>query len=425
VTPRYDELRGLRVIGLWPPRAPVVTDLTEMDGIRPAQQAGIELGDRVVSVNGKAVMSAEDVERELAGRAGTNVDFVVRRGGDSLRKTIPALDVPQYVLGISATTTKVARLRTGGPGADAGLRPHDVITAVNGRPVASSMGLREALLDEPGTAVLTVERGAEQLEVTVEVPDEAVATAFEESIWFYGGPEPEPAGGDPKDDEPGVVMAWVEEGGPAWEAGLRPGDSIVRAGGADVEEWRDILVARARARGEPCEIAWLHDGELKEAAVQPVAGPGLGGVEAGFRMETQKSELRRYGVMAAIGKGMQNTKATIREILMMLRGMGAGRVSPKQMGGIVTISVASYHAASAGMGQLLYLTAVISASIAFLNILPIPVLDGGHLMFLLIEKIRGRRVGERALAIAQAVGFALLMLLVIYVTGNDIMRLIR
>ncbi len=73
--------------------------------------------------------------------------------------------------------------------------------------------------------------------------------------------------------------------------------------------------------------------------------------------------------------------------------------------------------------MLLYMTAVISAAIAYLNILPIPVLDGGHLLFLAIEKVRGRRVGERALSIAQTVGLVLLVLLMVYATRNDILRI--
>jgi len=140
-------------------------------------------------------------------------------------------------------------------------------------------------------------------------------------------------------------------------------------------------------------------------------------------MELHRSVVRRYGAVGAIGTGLVNAFQTLEDLFLTLRGFARREVSPSQMGGIILIAQASYHAAKRGIGMLLYMTAVISAAIAYLNILPIPVLDGGHLLFLAIEKVRGRRVGERALSIAQTVGLVLLVLLMVYATRNDILRI--
>ena len=98
-------------------------------------------------------------------------------------------------------------------------------------------------------------------------------------------------------------------------------------------------------------------------------------------------------------------------------------VSPRNLGGVVLIAYSSYRAAQQGLGALLYWTALISVGLAFLNILPIPVLDGGHLVFVAIEKLRGKPLGEKAMMISQLVGFGLLATLLVYVLRNDLLRL--
>ena len=139
-------------------------------------------------------------------------------------------------------------------------------------------------------------------------------------------------------------------------------------------------------------------------------------------MDWPVMERRQYGALSAITHGIGDFKETLTSIVISLRGIATRDVSPRNLGGIVTIARLSYRAAELGIGKLLYMTAVLSASIAFLNILPVPVLDGGHLLFLAIEKLRGRRISERAMTIAQTVGFVLLILLVVYVTRNDLVN---
>jgi regulator of sigma E protease len=133
----------------------------------------------------------------------------------------------------------------------------------------------------------------------------------------------------------------------------------------------------------------------------------------------------RESVPGAVVRGVRSTFSTLGEIFVTISRIISADVGPKNMGGIITISRVSYRAAEQGFGKLLYMTAIISASLAFLNILPIPVLDGGHLVFLAIEKIRGRRLSERTMTILQSIGFAALILLVVFVTWNDIARLVN
>ena len=135
-------------------------------------------------------------------------------------------------------------------------------------------------------------------------------------------------------------------------------------------------------------------------------------------------ETRRYGPVSAVQHGIVDFKQNMIDLFATIQGLATRHISSRVLGGIVTIAGVSYRAAEFGLGKLLHMTAMISISIAFLNILPVPVLDGGHLLFLAIEKLRGRRLSEKVMNIAQTVGFVLLILLVVYVTRNDILRLL-
>jgi regulator of sigma E protease len=137
-----------------------------------------------------------------------------------------------------------------------------------------------------------------------------------------------------------------------------------------------------------------------------------------------KQVIRHYGVWGSVKAGVAKTYGTVAEIVLSIRGMARREVSSKNLGSIIVIAQSSYLAAQEGIGKLLYLTAVISAALAFLNILPIPILDGGHLLFVAIEKVRGRPVSEKVMAISQYVGLTLLLALVFYAIANDIMRFI-
>ena len=99
-------------------------------------------------------------------------------------------------------------------------------------------------------------------------------------------------------------------------------------------------------------------------------------------------------------------------------------MSTKALGGPVLIAQASYESAKSGLGKLIYFLAIISINLAVLNILPVPVLDGGHLLFIGVEKIKGSPVSEKTLVIANYVGFAMIISLMIYATKNDIMRIL-
>ncbi len=409
VYPRYERAAGMRQVGFMPPVEPVVTGLTEMgpDGRRPAEEAGIELGDRIVSVGGRPVEYFREIQEILDVFEGDKVEFELLRGDRRLSVEVEPVAVPRFLVGISGVDNEVKALQGGGAAMEAGIQVGDRIVAVGERSVRGVIELEEAIADRMNGTVLTVERGGELVEIGIEVADRGAVDDFMFS--FTTGSSNE--------------LTWVREGGPAWQAGLRVGDVITQVGDHEVGSWEGILEANARLGGEARTVRWRRDGEEYYAEVVPEHSSEGEPARIGALFTELRLQVRREDVVGAVSVGFQKTYGAFADMLLTIRGFATREVSPQHVGGIVLIAHVAYHAARRGIGYLLYFSAIISIALAFLNILPIPVLDGGHLMFIGIEKIRGRPVGERARGISQTVGLTLLLLLVVYAFRNDLMRI--
>jgi regulator of sigma E protease len=407
IEPQYNSRLGARTIGLVPQAQPLVTGLAKLQyagGASPAEEGGVRLGDRILAVNGVPVHTAGDVEDQLLNYPDSELTLLVQRKGKDLTLHVHSRPAEEYMLGISGMTATVDELQPGGVAQRAGLQEGDRITAVNGRPVQSVIDLQSALNQANGPARLDVARKDGNVTLTVAVPDAIAARDLIDSLAFKSG----------------NTLTWVKQDGPAYEAGMRVGDKILSVGGVEVGKWEEVLAAGAQAGDGPREMEWSRDGKTLSASITPVLTPRGTGGAIGILMEWPVTVDRRYGALRAVGVGLSDFRQTLIDTLASIEGIATHTVSPRMLGGIVSIARFSYRAAEFGLGKLFYLTAVLSVSIGFLNILPIPILDGGHLLFLAIEKLRGRRVSEKAMSIAQTIGGVLLIMLVVYVTRNDI-----
>jgi regulator of sigma E protease len=127
--------------------------------------------------------------------------------------------------------------------------------------------------------------------------------------------------------------------------------------------------------------------------------------------------------LRAIGMGVQETWFVVDRTLSYISGVFTGREAADQLGGPIRIAQVSGQVATAGFAPLIHLTAVLSVSIGLLNLFPIPLLDGGHLLFYAIETIRGRPLSERAQELGFRIGLAIVLMLMIFATFNDILHL--
>ena len=146
--------------------------------------------------------------------------------------------------------------------------------------------------------------------------------------------------------------------------------------------------------------------------------------ERGLVLKADTRIQRADGVFDAIGLGLKDTYAKIIQVYGTLRGIITNRISPRILGGPITIARVAFNIAGENFWEFVYFLALISINLAVVNFLPIPVLDGGHMVFLIYEKLRGRPPSETVRAVATYIGLALILALMIFVFWMDIRRLL-
>jgi len=221
-------------------------------------------------------------------------------------------------------------------------------------------------------------------------------------------------------------------GGAAERAGLAPGDRILAADGQPVQSW-EALVAAVQAKPDtPLHLTVERSGARQSVEVVPAAVASgdkrIGRIGAAPQIpaaHADKMVIRvQHGVFESLWKAVLKTGDIAVFSLKMLGKMLMGEVSWKHLSGPVTI--ADFAGQSAALGWVSYLTflALISISLGVLNLLPIPLLDGGHLMYYAIEIVKGKPVSDRAMELGQRVGLALLLVMMAFAFYNDLNRLL-
>jgi len=312
--------------------------------------------------------------------------------------------------------------------AAAGLRSGDTVRSVEGEPITTWQELRwrvlqSALQRSPLRLEIVNDRGhlnAVTLDLRSFPTDDVESDALDRIGLRLYRPPLEP------------VIGQVVRGGAAEKAGLAPGDRVLLADGRPVESW-EALVAAVQARPEmPLALTIERAGARQAVEVVPAAvaaGPKrIGRIGAAPQVPASHAEKMLIRVQHGLGESLWKAIVKTGDIavfsLKMLGKMLFGEVSWKHLSGPVTI--ADFAGQSAQMGWVSYLTflALISISLGVLNLLPIPLLDGGHLMYYAIEIVKGKPVSERAMELGQRVGLALLLVMMAFAFYNDLNRLL-
>ncbi len=229
-----------------------------------------------------------------------------------------------------------------------------------------------------------------------------------------------------------AVIGKVNPESPAAAAGLSVGDEILAIAGHPITTWSEVVQRVRAAPGESLAFIFRRDGADRIVNITPAVvdedGRQFGRIGATVRDDGRsRSELMirvSYGPMAALSKALDETWDKSVFSLVMIGKMISGEVSWRNISGPVTIADYAGQSAKLGMTYYLQFLALVSISLAVLNLLPIPILDGGHLLYYVVEIIKGGPLSERSMEIGQQIGLALLMMLMAFAFYNDINRLI-
>lgn len=225
--------------------------------------------------------------------------------------------------------------------------------------------------------------------------------------------------GEVKDTTIGELMPNM----PAAVAGVHVGDHISAINGVPTPTWEKV-VDRVSAAGDTIAVT-LHRATGEDVTLQiPTQKMNEGGVNRRVIGITPEVTVRAAGIGDAIGRGWGFCAGTTRAIVQFIGGLTTGASSVSQLSGPLGVAKLSGESAREGSGAFLFFIAYVSVSIAFLNILPFPALDGGHIMYVVIEAVIRRPIPTRVKLWIQQVGMALLLLLVLFVSYHDIVRMI-
>lgn len=291
------------------------------------------------------------------------------------------------------------------------------IERVNGDTISTWDGLVTAMLTSGDTALVVSVSGRDTpLVMGIPARDSAARVAVVSALQ----PLHEP------------IVSEVAAGLPAAKAGIRPGDQIVRVGHDTIRTWQDLVDHTQSSAGDTLQLSILRGDSVFGISVVPhlEAVPDLlsGTVRnvALIGLTDSIPLLRRaLSVGGAVTAGTAMTAGAAEGIWLVLKGLVLRQVSVRQLGGPIAIGQQSGQFAREGFVAFLGFMAFISVNLAVLNILPIPVLDGGHLVFLALEGIRRRPVSIAVRARVTQVGLALLLALMLFVIVNDVARIVR
>ena len=397
----------------------------------PGAVGGLMPGDAIVSINGDPISHWAMFQTRIFTSANRPLDLVVERDGE--RKILSVIPDPEPSvrgdIGIirvsSRTETVVSHIEEGSLAAQTGIQVGDQIESINGKKlhnvpyfgygvwqasedwrIEKYQALYQSINENQEALTLGIRRGDESL--TLELPVR----------WR--------------------VKASVQEDSIAQNAGIQDGDVLVTLNGTPVEN-ATLYSELKTMTSQPIEVGLMRDGSLKKvtlaAEIQGSEETDTEGALFGLAWQTtlsgmefaaQTAPLPNYNLFTGFGKGVEATWLTFTTVGKTLQQLVGGEVSPKHLAGPIGIAnVTSRMFDRVGFGSVLFFIGFISINLCIVNLLPIPIADGGQLLFFAVEKIRGRPMPRRAQDIVQQVCIVLLIALFLYITWFDGMSLIH
>ena len=305
----------------------------------------------------------------------------------------------------------VGEVEESSPAAVAGLLPRDHIVSVGGTDVGSWEDVvRLAALDEDGSVELVVSRGADPgvlVDVTLAVAADEETGELDLGLTAYVPP----------------ILGDVLSGGPADRAGMIAGDVIITIDDVEIASWSELGGIIYESLGEELTIVWERDAEVMSAVVVPEEGDEPVGMTevrtVGMIGIMRPWEVRRLGPGEAVVTAVRFTAANLRMIVEFFVGLATGQVSGSMVGGPIKVIQLASESARWGATYFFGFMAFMSLNLFLINMLPLPILDGGHLLLMVLEKVRRRGLTEKQLMVWQQTGLVFFAGLMIFLLVKD------
>ena len=403
----------------------------------PAAQAGLRYGDRIVAIDGERVEGWSALQEKIRAHAGQPVAMEIERAGQRLTvRIVPAVheetDAGETVkhgrIGIAAVprAAEATVIAPESPAGRAGLQTFDKVAKLDGAPIPNWEELEEKLAPRTDAAKLDVLRPE-----PVQAPGGTLWTYKAVSLTVPGPDKPGGYGLEASD----LTIFAVQPGGAAEEAGLKRGDRVLTVNGKPALSWSDEVEAVIRAAGtQPARLTVRRDGKELAVTVTPhlrkerdEAGvlqevPDLGAAPDLNGFAEPERIWVRYSLPYAATRAVTSTFGFVRKQAIGIARILTGHISSRAIGGPLMIADVARKAAESGWRELVFTMGAISVVLGLMNLIPVPVLDGFHVLTALIEAIRRRPLSVRFREVANVVGIALLLTLMLYAFRNDAMR---
>lgn len=329
-----------------------------------------------------------------------------------------------FVTGTSGFAPVIGPVDPDSPAGRAGLTGDVEIVRVDDRSTATWQLVNMALVERLGeTGEIRLQVRPPGVEAAGTASDEVRSVAIPIERWLAGEAEPDPIGS--LGLQPGfpAVLGEVIDGGAAADAGLRAGDRIVAVDGVEMASWRQWVEVVQMAPEQTLELRVARDGGLRTLLLTPGVRDGADGTAIGYVGAAPLYRTAYLGPLEALPRAVIETWDKTVLTLDILRKMIVGLVSTRNLSGPITIATVAGDSAESGWETFLSFLALLSVSLAVLNLLPIPVLDGGHILFCLVEMVKGSPVAERVQVLGVQIGIFIVASLMVLAFYNDLTRL--
>ncbi|HEY3858249.1 MAG TPA: RIP metalloprotease RseP [Gammaproteobacteria bacterium] len=331
-----------------------------------------------------------------------------------------------FMHGVPGLKSVVGYVMSATPAAVAGMQSGDTILSVGSRETPTwddvQIELFHQVLTSPEIALQVRTAGGQVKDLALPVHDPSALTAPDQLLLGLGLSVPPPL--DP-------VITQVTPGDVAAVAGLKPGDRILSVDGKDIGHWQDLVAILWGSAGKSLRFSVQRQEQKLEFTLKvgtttengvAVGHIGIGGPSTSASYYDGLDVEQRYNPLAALGQGFKRTADMSWLTLLAGWNMLTGNVSLKSLSGPIDIAQYAGDAAQSGLTTFLEFLAFVSISLGVLNLLPIPVLDGGHLLYFVVEAVKGSPLSERVEALGQRVGLVLLLMLMGFAVCNDLIR---